>query len=242
MALVEPRLLESLQSQHQHHHQPRDMLDNKLCELDQAMQDILNQKEVPQEEKLKLYNHILQKYLLYNKKVEPFKVEWTEKENTPTSAQTPHTPNTAQEHALEGIEAEIMESTPKNLKRKASLLMRRLKQDDNIGWNTKGELMYKGEVVSHTHIQDLVQDVLRKRKNHIPRGWQTFAKALKESNIPQDLIGNQDRWDWMNQTESPRTRAERRLENLAATSSALEIYEPKLKSRPSKQLRWTPYK
>ena len=53
MALVEPHLLESLQSQH--HHQPQDMLDNKLCELDQAMQDMLNQKEVPQEKKLKLY-------------------------------------------------------------------------------------------------------------------------------------------------------------------------------------------
>ena len=102
--------------------------------------------------------------------------------------------------------------------------------------------MYKGEVVSHTHIQDLVQDVLQKRKNHIPRGWQTLAKALKESNIPQDLIANQDRWDWMNHAESPRTRAEWQLESLAATSSASEIYEPKLKSRPSKQLCWTPYK
>ena len=114
MALVKPHLLESLQSQHQRHHQPWDMLDNKLCALDQVMQDILNQK-VPQEEKLKLYDHILQKYLLYNKKVEPFKVEWSEIENIPATAQTPHTPNTAEEHALEVIEVEIMVSTPKNL-------------------------------------------------------------------------------------------------------------------------------
>ena len=119
--------------------------------------------------------------------------------------------------------------------------MHRLKQDDNIGWNVKGELVYKGEVMPHTNIQDLVQDILRKRKTHIPHGWQTFAKALKESNISQDLVGNQERWHWMTHEPSTRAHAERCLENLAATSSANDVYEPKMKSRSGK-LRWTPYK
>ena len=83
MALVEPQLLESLQAQHHHNHQPQDMLDDKLCELDQAMEEVLNQKGVSQEEKLKLYHHILQKYLLYNKKVQPPQAELLEK-NSPS--------------------------------------------------------------------------------------------------------------------------------------------------------------
>ena len=89
----------------------------------------------------------------------------------------------------------------KNLRHKASILLKRLKQDDNIAWNTKVELVYKGDVIPNTHIHDLVQDVLRKCKTHVPVGWQTFARALRESNIPQDLMGNLDRWQWMNQEE-----------------------------------------
>ena len=79
MALVEPHLLESLQQQQQdqscHDHQPQGMLEDKLCQLDQAMQHILDRKDVTQEEKLKLYHQILQKYLLYKDKAEPMTVK-----------------------------------------------------------------------------------------------------------------------------------------------------------------------
>ena len=99
------------------------------------------------------------------------------------SLQELHT-KTPVEETQESLEAEIIQSAPKNLRHKASILLKRLKQDDNIAWNTKGELVYKGDVIPNTHIHDLVQDVLRKSKTHIPVGWQTFARALRESNIP----------------------------------------------------------
>ena len=45
MALIEPHLLESLQQQQScHDHQPQGMLEEKLCQLDQAMQHILDRK------------------------------------------------------------------------------------------------------------------------------------------------------------------------------------------------------
>ena len=50
------------------------------------------------------------------------------------------------------------------------MLLRCLKPDNNIALNAKGELVYKGDVVPNTHIHDLIQDVLRKRKTHIPVG------------------------------------------------------------------------
>ena len=227
MALIEPHLLESLQQQQQscHDHQPQGMLEEKLCQLDQAMQHILDRKDVSQEEKLKLY--CLQKYLLYKDKVEPMTVKVIGEPSLPEL----HT-KTPVEETQESIEAEIIQSAPKNLRHKASILLRRLKQDDNIAWNTKGELVYKGDVIPNTHIHDLVQDVLRKRKTHVPVGWQTFARALRESNIPQDLVGNLDQWQWMNQEEIP----------MGVTVSATEVHTPKMKSRSSKQLRWAPYK
>ena len=245
MALVEPRLLENLQQHqiHQPHHQPHAMLDSKLCELDQAMQDILNQKEVSQEEKLKLYQRSLQKYLLFKDKVEPPAVQLIGDASVQPTSEVTATPPQPKGNLedKEAIEVEIIQSAPKNLRRKASLLMRKLKQDNNITWNAKGEFVYKGGVVPNTHIHDLVQDVLRKRKTHVPHGWQIFAKALKESNIPQDLVGNHDRWHWMNE-EQLKNRATKRLDNLAATASESDVHGHKMRSKSSKHVRWTPYK
>ena len=218
MALIEPRLLESLQQQQQscHDHQPQGMLEEKLCQLDQAMQHILDRNDVSQEEKLKLYHQSLQKYLLYKDKVEPMTVKVIGEPSLPEL----HT-KTPVEETQQSLEAEIIQSAPKNLRHKASILLRQLKQDDNIAWNTKGELVYKGDVIPNTHIHDLVQDVLRKQKTHIPVGWQTFARALRESNIPQDLVGNLDRWQWMNQEEETL---------MGVTVSATEVHTPKMKS------------
>ncbi len=46
---------------------------------------------------------------------------------------------------------------------------------------------------------DLINDTLRRRKHFQPHGWQTFARALKETNVPQELVGHQERWNWMQQ-------------------------------------------
>ena len=130
MALIETRLLESLQQQQQqscHNHQPQGMLEEKICQLDQAMQHILDRKDVSQEEKLKLYHQSLQKYLLYKDKVEPMTVKVFGEPSLPEV----HT-KTPVEETQESLEAEIIQSAPKNLRHKASILLRRLKQDDNI--------------------------------------------------------------------------------------------------------------
>ena len=137
MALIEPHLLESLQQQPKwscHSHQPQCMLEENLCQLDQVMQQILDRKDVSQEEKLKLYHQILQKYLLYKDKVEHMTVKVIAEPSLPE----PHTiaPQPA-EGTQESMETEIIQSAPNNLRHKASVLLRRLKQDDNIAWNTK---------------------------------------------------------------------------------------------------------
>jgi len=39
-----------------------------------------------------------------------------------------------------------------------------------------------------------VNDVLRFRKRFAPKGRDAFARALKQSNVPRDLIGNTKRY------------------------------------------------
>ena len=128
MALVEPRLLESFQQQQHHHqHHPHAMLDKELCQLDQSMQEILDCKDVFQEQKLKLNHQILQKYLLYNKQVEPIEMTVAETKvllSMPAAGMT---------EKVDPIETDIIESAPTKLNQKASLLMRRIKQGGLIG-------------------------------------------------------------------------------------------------------------
>ena len=107
----------------------------------------------------------------------------------------------------DAIEEEILESFPKTMKTKAELLVRTMKADPNIAWREKGELKYKGETVRGRKEVDLVNDVPRKRKYFNPQGWETFGEALREANVPQDLIGHEDRWRYISQTKrTPRFR------------------------------------
>ena len=47
------------------------------------------------------------------------------------------------------------------------------------------------------NIVDLMKDSLRLKKGIEPRCWETFSKALHESNVPQQHIDNQARCKWM---------------------------------------------
>ena len=54
---------------------------------------------------------------------------------------------------------------------------------------------------------DLVNDVLRKRKYFNTQGWETFGETLREANVPQNLVGHEDCWKYINQTKrTPRSR------------------------------------
>ena len=77
-----------------------------------------------------------------------------------------------------------------------------MKSSPDISLNEKVELKYKGETVQGSNVVDLVNDVLHKRKYFNPQGWETFGEALREANVPQDLIGHEDRWRFIPQTVS----------------------------------------
>lgn len=243
MALVEPRLLESLQhylrQQQQIKERKQDnIVDDALTRQENAMQNTLQDPSLAATDKVKLYNDNLQRYLTYREKIEPpkFKVVDTAAAAT-AAALSPFTINddagikdsttTDVEHDF--FEREIIKSAPVKMKRKAILLLERLKRDPNISWNERGEAIIKGQLLPNTNINDLVQDVLRKRKSHVPRGWEAFAQSLRESNIPQDLVGNSEKWNWMT-SDVPSSGKENR------GASSLSKFK-----RKRKRVIWTPY-
>ena len=115
-----------------------------------------------------------------------------------SSTDSPKTINTDQtQTASVALHDQILQSVPKTMKRKAELLLGMIKNNNNLTWDEQGVVSYKGKRIHGSNIIDLINDVIRQRKGDEPRGWKTFSKALHESNIPQEVIGNSSRWKWM---------------------------------------------
>ena len=151
-----------------------------LNQLDREMQAILERQDLPDREKVTMYNQVLQRYLNYkNKDISPHP-----------------SPN---QHASDTIESDILRSLPKvqYLRSKAINILERIKKDPNMTWNEKGEFVYRGETISRSNMIDLVNAMIRSRKSIKAHGWQQFARALQNINIPQEYINNPTVWSLM---------------------------------------------
>ncbi|KAJ8028057.1 hypothetical protein HOLleu_30184 [Holothuria leucospilota] len=100
---------------------------------------------------------------------------------------------------------DLIHNFPKSIKGKAKVLLERIdrhcstQNDPTVDWNSKGELLYKGEAVPGSNITDLIIDVLQSRKDFNPNGWQHFISGLKGINFPEAFVGNLKRRQFMHQ-------------------------------------------
>ena len=118
------------------------------------------------------------------------------------------------------------------MKAKVQLLLKKKKSSPDISWNEKGKLKYKGETVQGSNVVHLVNDVLSKRKYFNPQGWETFGDALREANVPQDLIGHKGRWRYIIQTK--RTQRSRKRQQ---SPSSIRPYSPKTQRNRRKEVQ-----
>ena len=182
MALVDPRLLDHISNQ-----QTKQPIAKTLNALDDEMRRILD-KPITTYEKVKQYNQVLMRYNDYE-----------DKKNEPIQLKVLPTDSTNRDIDGSRWEREVIDSVPKSFKRRAQILMNRIKAAGGpLSWNTQGELINRGNVLTGSNIVDLVNDVLRKRKSRsAPAGWQQFSTGLRDSNIPQEAIGHPDRWAYI---------------------------------------------
>ena len=130
-----------------------------------------------------------------------YKIHLKKKKKKPpsmlSSTESPKMINTDQtQTASVALHDQILQSVPKTMQRKAELLLGMIK-NNNLTWDEQGVVSYKGKRIHGSNIIDLINDAIHQRKGVEPRGWKTFSKALHESNIPQEVIGNSSRWKWM---------------------------------------------
>ena len=125
----------------------------------------------------------------------------------------------------------ILQSVPKTMQRKAGLLLNMLKDNDNLSWNNQGVVTYKGTQIPGSNIIDLINDTLRQRKGVEPKGWETFSKALNETNVPQEVVGNVVRWKWMHKHDHTNSDSDNEITFRTPKMSTPKMSTPKTSKR-----------
>ena len=175
-------------------------LTQTLRNLDSEMTNILSSKELDNEQKARLYNQVLQRYLTYynQRKGHPLHV----KISTPRAVETPKPEENEQpteepvpeKSISSAVEQEVMKSVAKIYKAGARQLLDKIKEHQHVlHWNDKGELLYETKHILGSNLVDLVNDTLRHRKGFEPVGWSVFARGLARMNVPENLVRNPQR-------------------------------------------------
>jgi hypothetical protein len=175
--LVDPIAYSRLQAPIQTHAQT--IVPNTTSQLDSEVRNILNGDD-PDDIKVKRYGMILKKFRVR----EPIKRDEQEKID----------------------EEEILESVPSAIRYKAKRLIRIVKENPQLAWNERGELVYKQTTIVGSNIVELFNDVLKQKRagEDKPRGWKEFAEGLTESNdVSKDLISNYASWKVINERRRP---------------------------------------
>ena len=139
----------------------------KVQELEDQLSTLLGDTTIDNTSKMKRYADILQRYQVYDTKA-----------NEPTTVRL--LPTNAESHMEERqskLEKDVIDSVPKVFKSKASQLLKMIGESE-LGWNEKGELLINDQRVKGSHIIDLVNDVIRKRKSPTPIGMGDFLQSF----------------------------------------------------------------
>jgi hypothetical protein len=213
MVIVPQNILEDLKQRHRNAVTlPPSPVIETTVQLEQELRHILDRTDLSELEKAKAYGQLLTRYRMFYEKAtdgtsakvstslpvraSPSTRDVPQTTESEVTKSTPSTRTALPESKNKFVDL-VIKSVPQTLQKKATLLIDQIRDHPHMTWNEQGHLVYKGEVVPYSNIVDLVNDTLRKRIKFTPTGWEVFARGLNEINIPQDLVGNADRWKWM---------------------------------------------
>ena len=168
-----------------HQTQPTKIMDSvqtpgdKISRLDHEMSSILN-STLPDDEKWRSYEQVLRRYLFNVQK--------------PTvSAQEEKSPLDSSDTLTQPLES-IISSVPSKFKNKAKMFMEFLTSGagrGRISWDNKGVISIDDQPIENSNIVDILNDVMRPRKNFHAEGKHKVAAVLKDLSVPQEFIGNE---------------------------------------------------
>lgn len=179
MILISPDTLSRLQQQSHNG-------EVTLNQIDKEMKTILDSK-LAEHEKWARYQEVLQRYLYFQKQTrEAIKIPITEESSPEVKAEA-----ISSDHSIDNYDINnIVTLIPKTYRTKARSLLQKIKTNKIINWNENGVVSIENKEIPLSNITDLISDVVRSKKYSSPIGWREFGNVLRDSNIPNELIGN----------------------------------------------------
>ena len=208
MILVDPRMLENLQQRKPSTPAVPDGAVDSAREIERQMADILSEPDAAHQ--ADTYHQLLRRYLNRLDQIRHRPLGTVELARNPLNRASA---DTREGEETDRVTQAVLTSLPKTLQTKAKALLTQIKNNPDVTWNEKGNLIYQQNLVPGSNMVDLVNDVLRQRKTAAdPAGWEVFADVLKEDNTPRELIGNPQRRRWMQRTDadSPKLKKKKR--------------------------------
>jgi len=154
-------------------------LDKKLSQLDEEMKTVLDRTDLTDFDKARVYSEILDKYLDVKRKLQQPQPIPIVEEKADTTANKTST-----------VDLSVF---PQNYRNRAQNLLTHVRNQAGIDWNQKGEILVNDNAIPGSHVVDLIDNTIRYKKgtraDQLP-GHREFVNALRESNVPQALIGN----------------------------------------------------
>ena len=227
MILVDPKRLSTAASEPTIETDPHLQV---LRQLHREMQDVLNNTDTNDLDKVTAYNQILQRYLEYQEK-------YKRPKPVPVSLSHQSEYATASTGVMTVLD-ELLRVVPKNTRKQAEALLLRIKDHPDMSWNTRGEFMYRGSAINDSNVVDLIGDLMRSRKSvtRPPQGMDMFLTALKDTNTPRELILNRHRYDGSHRLD------DRVIANIYETPRGLKTPQPSTrrlaKGRASPLKQW----
>lgn len=169
--------------------------------MDLDMTNIMKQKNLSDFEKWSKYSQILQRYLKKMQDTrEPIKIPLVENtaEEMPLPMTSPE-PELPPLHPELSIVDKVVNSFNAQgpLRKRAVTLIGILLSSPDISWDAAGRVTIKNISIPGANIVNLLNDVIRSKRGSAPQGWEQFATLLYALDIPRDIIGNKNRWDYI---------------------------------------------
>lgn len=231
-----------------HHLQP---IEKNVTDLDTDIERIL-QRDLPEDEKVKRYFVILDRYLEYHKqRTQNRRGSLTFRKNI--SADSVGT-ELAKSIVLDGDESSqresVVSSLPKASRDKADRLMRHMQHSGRVKWDSDGRVYINGRRIEGSNITDLLYEAVHhqpstaSRRLSIP-GSNEFYKALDAINVPITLLNKSAREELITAQSTPEKEKLSAFPTRAAAASPSTSASPKRKrgrsTRQAKSLRFEEY-
>src|SRR5436190_9077604 len=197
--------------------------------LDSEMTRILNDKQLGDNEKWKLYQQVLQRHLHMT-------AAKREKNNLPIVDTEMGATQDRMQRTATALVDELVESFPKIYKSEARSLLRTMaRRDDLVSWDSDGFVYVKNQKIPGSNIVDILHSIVRLRKvDPLPVGWHEVMQALKEMRIPITYICNEAALRFLGQ-EPGRTGTSPGSAMYSPSSSKRTPILQRLRPRPNNQ-------